>query len=116
MEVELKVGYASDCKNILVQFDEHTVVADGGDRNEPSPGALFIAGMLACTASTARGYCFRNGLPFPSGVKARLTFSDETHLVENVDLEVQVPPEFPQERYEALPHAPPKPAQSRNTG
>jgi len=105
MEFELKVGYASDCKNILVQIDEHTVVADGGDHNQPSPGALFIAGLAACTASTARGYCFRNNLPFPTGVKARLAFDDDSHLVSAVSFEVQVPPDFPPERLEALQRA-----------
>lgn len=105
MDFELKVGYASDCKNILVQIDEYTVVADGGDRSQPSPGALFIAGLAACTASTARGYCFRNDLPFPTGVKARLAFDDDTHLVKAVSFEVQVPPDFPQERLEALQRA-----------
>jgi putative redox protein len=105
MEFELTVGYASDCKNILVQIDEHTVVADGGDRSQPSPGALFIAGLAACTASTARGYCFRNDLPFPTAVKAKLSFDDDTHIVSTVSFEVQVPPDFPQERLEALQRA-----------
>jgi uncharacterized OsmC-like protein len=105
MEFELKVGYANDCRNILVQIDEYTVVADGGDRSQPSPGALFIAGLAACTASTARGYCYKNNLPFPSGVKARLAFDDDTHLVAAVSFEVQVPPDFPTERLEALQRA-----------
>jgi uncharacterized OsmC-like protein len=99
---EISVSFAPDSKNIQIQIESFTVIADGGDRSEPSPGVLFISGVAACTASTARGYCHRNGLPYPTGLNAEVTFNDETHLVDSVNMRVLVPPEFPAERLDAL--------------
>jgi uncharacterized OsmC-like protein len=104
-EVEVNVRYASQTKKIEVEMDPFTIEADGGDRTDPSPGALFIAGVLACTASTARGYCRRNQLPSPTGLSAKITFNDETHLIENVEMALAVPADFPKERLEALERA-----------
>jgi uncharacterized OsmC-like protein len=104
-ETQVKVSFASDSKKIAVQFEHFTVIADGGDRTEPSPGALFVAGLLACTASTARGYCLRNGLPFPAGLEAKVRYNDQTGLVEHVEMNLLVPSEFPEEKLEALERA-----------
>lgn len=99
---EIIVSFAQDSKNIHVQVDAFTVVADGGDRSEPSPGVLFLSGVAACTASTARGYCIVNNLPLPTGLIAQVQVNDKTHLIENIAMHVQVPPDFPPEKLEAL--------------
>ena len=104
-DYEMNVTFASDSKKIHVQRDDFTVVADGGDRTEPSPGALFLSGLVACTASTARGFCLRNGLPLPTGLSATVRISEQTNLVEQVEMKLQVPQDFPADRLPALERA-----------
>lgn len=99
---EITVSFAGDSKNIHVSLDPFTIIADGGDRTEPSPGALFIAGVAACTASTARGYCVNNELPLPTGMKAVVEIDETSRLIDVVEMQLLVPPEFPPERLEAL--------------
>jgi ribosomal protein S12 methylthiotransferase accessory factor len=100
--IEITVNYAADSKIIETNLGDFTVLADGGDRVEPSPGALFVAGLVACTASTARGYCHRHDLPFPEGMKVSASFNEETGFIESIDGEFLVPPDFPQENLDAL--------------
>ncbi len=101
-EREVSIQFASDSKEINVQVGEFTVTVDGGDRCCPSPGVFFITGLLACTASTARGYCVSNGLPLPTGMKAVVVNDDDTHLVSTVKMQLQVPADFPANRLDAL--------------
>ena len=101
-KIEMTVNYVADSKLIETSIGEFTVLSDGGDRVEPSPGALFVAGLVACTASTARGYCNRHGLPFPVGMKVYASIDEDTGLIESIDGEVVVPPDFPQEYLDAL--------------
>lgn len=100
--IEMTVKYAADSKLIETSIGDFTVLADGGDRVEPSPGDLFVAGLVACTASTARGYCNRHGLPFPEGMKVYASIDEETGFIESIDGEIFVPPDFPQEYMDAL--------------
>jgi uncharacterized OsmC-like protein len=99
---EVNVSFAHDSKNIQVDIESFTVIADGGDRSEPSPGILFVSGVAACTASTARGYCHVNRLPYPTGLKAVVTFNEETHLIDSMDMQLLLPSDFPAERLDAL--------------
>jgi uncharacterized OsmC-like protein len=101
-KIEMTVKYAADSKIIQTSIGDFTVLADGGDREEPSPGSLFVAGLVACTASTARGYCHRHGLPFPEGMKVSASFDEETGFIESIDGELLVPPDFPPEYLDAL--------------
>ena len=101
-EIKIKTSFAVDSRKIEVDMDPFMVIADGGDRTEPSPGALFIAGVLACTASTARGYCLRNKLPSPTGMEVKVNVDEETRLVDIVAMSVLVPPDFPEDRLDAL--------------
>ena len=100
--IEMTVNYAAGSKLIETSIGDFVVLADGGDRVEPSPGALFMAGLVACTASTARGYCNSHGLPFPQGMKLCASFDEDTGLIESIDAEILVPPDFPQEYLDAL--------------
>lgn len=99
---EINVQFASDSKKIEVQIDPFTVIVDGGDRSEPSPGVLFISGVAACTASTARGYCRSNNLPLPTGLKVMAYVGEESHLIETVDMQLTISADFPKDRLDAL--------------
>ncbi|MEE4195338.1 MAG: OsmC family protein [Anaerolineae bacterium] len=101
------IGTPDPKKRVEVQVNEHIVVTDhtedhGGKNAGPSMGATFLAGLVACTTSTARGYCKKHQLPIPHKVIASIEFDDEGGFVKNVSFEIVVPPDFPENRYKAL--------------
>ena len=102
---EVSVRFADDSKKIEVCLDPYTITADGGDRTDPPPVNYFLAGVLACTASTARGYCLRNNLPAPTGLTATVSVDDDTHMVTHIDMQLTLPPDFPAEHVEAVERA-----------
>lgn len=102
---EVMIRFAPDSDNIEVNFKPFTVLAGGADRKQPSPGILFVSGALACTVSTARGYCASNNLPLPVGAKANITVDPETNIIQNIDMNLILPADFPKDRIDALERA-----------
>ncbi|NSW51044.1 MAG: OsmC family protein [Anaerolineae bacterium] len=101
------IGIPYPKKRVDVEVGHHIVITDhpesnGGEDLAPSMGATFLAGLVACTTSTARGYCKQHDLPIPLKVIAELTEDDETELITNVRFEIIVPVEFPEKRLKAL--------------
>ena len=101
------IGIPNDKKRVDVKIEDHVVVTDhtedhGGEDAGPSMGMAFLAGLVACTTSTARGYCKKHDLPIPEKVIATVEFDDEAGVVSNVSFEIVVPPDFPEKRYKAL--------------
>mgnify|MGYP006302229397 CR=1 FL=1 len=100
-------GIPDNKKRVEVEVKGHTVVTDhsvdyGGEDAGPSMGSVYLAGLVACTTSTARGYCKKHNLPIPQKVITTFEMDDENELVTNVQFEIVVPPEFPENRYKAL--------------
>ncbi|HLE14587.1 MAG TPA: OsmC family protein [Anaerolineales bacterium] len=73
----------------------------GGDGSAPTPFALFLASLATCAGIYVLGFCQQRGLP-SQGI--RIVQRDQrdpaTGMISRVDLEIQVPPEFP-EKYRA---------------
>jgi ribosomal protein S12 methylthiotransferase accessory factor len=69
----------------------------------PSPFALFLASMGTCAGIFVLGFCQQRGIP-TDGVRIiqRLERDPITHMVGNVELDIQVPPNFPEKYRSAL--------------
>jgi len=69
----------------------------------PTPFALFLSSLGTCAGSYVLGFCNQRGLP-TQGIRIieRVHANPMTHKVEKIDLEIQVPPEFPDKYYDAL--------------
>ncbi|MBN2048323.1 MAG: OsmC family protein [Anaerolineaceae bacterium] len=96
-----------DKKRVEVDLGDFMVVTDakleyGGEYAAPSPGATFLAGVLACTASTARGYCKQHNLPMPEKVVASFEYDTDNDVISSVHFEIMVTAEFPENRLKAL--------------
>ena len=77
-------------------FGPYTVQTDqppagGGEGSAPTPFAMFLAAIGACAGIYVLGFCRQRNLRNPA-----------TGMVEKIDLEIQVPPNFPRQYYEAL--------------
>ena len=89
-------------------FGGFTVMTDqppmgGGDGSAPSPFELFLSSIGTCAGIYVLGFCRQRGLP-TEGIRIvqRAHRDPTTGLVGLVDLEIQVPPSFPEKYYESL--------------
>ncbi|MFZ5821247.1 MAG: OsmC family protein [Chloroflexota bacterium] len=83
-------------------FGPYTVATDqppagGGDGSAPTPFAVFLASLGTCAGIYVLGFCRQRGLP-TDGIRIvqRMYSNPMTGLVSKVDLEIQVPPTFPE--------------------
>jgi putative redox protein len=97
MEIRFPTG-----KKVEALFDDFIVttdqpVADGGSGSAPSPFDLFLASIGTCTGYYVLSFCQKNNIPID---KIRLTASFawnmQKHLVENVDIKIHLPADFPE--------------------
>jgi ribosomal protein S12 methylthiotransferase accessory factor len=75
----------------------------GGEGTAPTPFMTFLASMGTCAGIYVLGFCQSRGLP-AEGI--RIVQRNHTNpmngRVETVELEIQVPPTFPEKYYSAL--------------
>jgi putative redox protein len=89
-------------------FDGHTVNTDqspagGGDGSAPTPFALFLTSIGTCVGIYVLGFCKQRGLPTDSiRIVQRAHKDPSTRLIGKIDLEIQVPPSFPQKYLNSL--------------
>ena len=69
----------------------------------PSPFEVFLASIGTCAGIYVLGFCQQRGLPTTDiRILERVNHSQLTHMVEKIDLEIQVPPTFPEKYRESL--------------
>jgi putative redox protein len=89
-------------------FGDFTVKTDqprigGGEGSAPTPFAVFLSSIGACAGIYVLGFCRQRGLPV-EGIRIvqRVKSNPMSGMVEKIDLEIQVPPSFPQKYYDSL--------------
>ena len=73
----------------------------GGDGSAPTPFATFLASIGTCAGIYVLGFCQQRGIP-TQGIKIvqRMHGDRATGLIGQIDLDIQLPPDFP-EKYQA---------------
>ena len=89
-------------------FGPYTVHTDqppsgGGEGSSPTPFDLFLASLGTCAGIYVLNFCKQRGIP-SDGIRLmqRSHRNPMTGMVEKVDIEIQVPPEFPEKYYDSL--------------
>jgi putative redox protein len=89
-------------------FGPYTVHTDqppsgGGEGSAPTPFAMFLSSIGTCAGIYVLGFCKQRGLP-TEGIRIiqRVNNNPATGMVEKIDLEIQVPPSFPEKYYSSL--------------
>jgi len=105
--MELVIDFPGGAR-VDAHFGPFTVQTDqphsgGGEGSAPTPFAMFLSSIGTCAGIYVLGFCRQRGLP-TEGIRIiqRVHSSPMSGMVENIDLEIQVPPEFPQKYYESL--------------
>jgi putative redox protein len=78
-------------------------VTNGGEDSAPAPFDLFLAAIGTCAGIYVVGFCQKRDLP-TEGIRIvqRNRFHPETGVLSEVDLDIEVPPAFPEKYREAL--------------
>jgi ribosomal protein S12 methylthiotransferase accessory factor len=102
--MEMKV-YFPGGKRVYADYGGFTIETDqpargGGDDSAPAPFDLFLASIGTCAGIFALGFMQQRGID-PEGSNLRMTpqFDPNVGLITRIDLELTLPPEFP-EKYE----------------
>lgn len=83
-------------------FDNFTIPTDQPPvASAPTPFDTFLSSIGTCAGIYVLGFCKQRNLP-TEGIRIvqRMHSSPTSHMVEKIDLEIQVPAEFP-EKYRA---------------
>jgi putative redox protein len=69
----------------------------------PTPFALFLSSIGTCAGIYVLGFCRQRSLPTEGiNILQRIHNNQETGMVDRIELEIQVPPTFPEKYREAL--------------
>jgi ribosomal protein S12 methylthiotransferase accessory factor len=89
-------------------FGSFTVPTDqpamgGGSGSAPTPFAVFLSSIGTCAGIYVLGFCNQRGIS-TEGIRIvqRVHSNPMTGMIGKIDLEIQVPPEFPEKYREAL--------------
>ena len=85
-------------------FNDFTVATDQPPvASAPTPFATFLASIGTCAGIYVLGFCQQRGIP-TQGIKIvqRMHSDQMTGLVGQIDLEIQLPPDFPAKYKDAV--------------
>ena len=85
-------------------FGNFTVATDQPPvASAPSPFEIFLASIGTCAGIYVLGFCKQRQLP-TDGIRIieRINHNQATHMVDSIDLEIQVPPDFPENYRDSL--------------
>lgn len=95
-------------KRVDTEVGGHAIRTDqpakgGGEDSAPAPFSLFLAAIGTCAGIYVLGFCQKRDLP-TAGIRIvqRNRFDPQTGVLAGVDLDVEVPPSFPEKYRDAL--------------
>jgi ribosomal protein S12 methylthiotransferase accessory factor len=105
--MEMEITFPGGAR-VDATFGPYTVRTDqppqgGGEGAAPTPFATFLASLATCAGIYVLGFCRQRGLS-TGGIRIiqRTHTNHATGMVEAVDLEIQVPEDFPEKYRPAL--------------
>jgi ribosomal protein S12 methylthiotransferase accessory factor len=100
VEITLPGGRRVDARVRSHVIHTDQPVSNKGEDSAPTPFELFLASIGACAGIFVQGFCAARGIPTENIRIVERTTLGEDGVLSGVELELQLPPEFP-ERYRA---------------
>ena len=105
--MEMVVDFPGGAR-VDAHFGPHIIMTDqppmgGGQGSAPTPFATFLASLATCAGIYVLGFCKQRGLN-TDGIRLvqRLQSDPFSGLIGKVEIEIQVPSDFPDKYYNAL--------------
>jgi putative redox protein len=75
----------------------------GGENSAPTPFALFLASIGTCAGIYVSGFCRQRDIPTDDiRIRQSLEFNPLTRMVQRINLDIDLPPGFPEQYTSAL--------------
>lgn len=100
MEMHIEFPGGSRVDAHFGQFTVHTDQLP--DLTAPTPFALFLASIGTCAGYYVQEFCHKRGIPMVGIHIVERTHSGRSGLVDQIELEVQLPPDFPEKYRESV--------------
>jgi putative redox protein len=100
-KMEMVIDFPGGAK-VDAHFGGFTIHTDqppmgGGDGSAPTPFAVFLASIGTCAGIYVLGFCKQRGLPTEGIRIVQRMYNDPfSGMIGKIDLEIQVPPSFPE--------------------
>ncbi len=79
------------------------VITTNQDGTAPAPFGLFLASIGTCAGIYVLSFCLQRGLPTENlRIIQRMNYSPVTHMIDHIELDIQLPPEFPEKYKDAV--------------
>lgn len=101
--MEIFIDFPGDSR-VDAHFNDFTVPTDQPPTaSAPTPFALFLSTIGTCAGIYVLGFCRQRNLPI-EGIQLveRVHSNPATGMVEDIEVEIQIPPEFPEKYRDAL--------------
>jgi ribosomal protein S12 methylthiotransferase accessory factor len=100
--MEMTIDFPGGAR-VATRFGGFTIETDlpanaGGEGSAPTPFEAFLASLGACAGIYVLGFCRQRGIPV-EGIRLiqRTKIHAVTGLAESISLDIQLPPDFPEE-------------------
>ena len=100
--------YFDGNKKVNANWNGTTIKTDqpvqgGGDGTAPAPFDLFLASIGTCAGIYVKGFCDQRGISTDNiKIIQKMNFNPATRLIDKLDLEIQLPSDFPEKYKEAV--------------
>ncbi len=99
MEIEIRFPGGAQVDAVM----DGLVVTTNQDGTAPAPFGLFLASIGTCAGIYVLSFCKQRGLPTHDlRIVQRMEYNPLTRMVERIELEIQLPPDFPERYKEAV--------------
>lgn len=79
------------------------VITTNQDGTAPAPFGLFLASIGTCAGIYVLSFCKQRGLPTDNiRIIQRMDMNPVTHMIEHIELDIQLPPDFPEQYKDAV--------------
>ncbi len=103
MEITFPGGARVDAAfgNFVVKTDQPP--SGGGESSAPTPFDLFLASMGTCAGIFVSGFCRQRNIPTDNiRIRQSLEVDHKPHRVKQINLDIDLPPDFPAKYTSAL--------------
>jgi putative redox protein len=108
-QIEMEISFPGGAR-VDAEYGPNTIRTDQpaprGEGSAPAPFDLFLASLGTCAGIYVLSFCQQRGIPTDNiRLVQKMAYNRTSHLMQKIDLEIQLPPDFPEKYQEALTRA-----------
>lgn len=98
-------------KKVDAEYNGMTIKTDqsvrgGGEGSAPEPFSLFLASIGTCAGIYVKSFCDQRGIPTDNiRLVQKMGFNPETRMIDRIDVDIQLPADFPEKYRDAVVNA-----------